>query len=532
MKLMVVLSDKPVQTIDRRQMDLLSSSPLLQRIGRERTEAGARVRFSTREGSLVLHATDGTPILLLCLFSNSNSKASLVTPETARQKMDVKGLYDATDLVGILTNKMQGDRATPTEFLFSATSLVPYALRLDLDMNGRRINNFNIVQACHTLEFAYDRHGRRLSFPGEHVGQSSRNGKSRSLKLTLSVSLESVAAAKKVSIKGSKVCWRDDATITMKLSKSAPPPTILAPSQPQPNAMMNANRPPARETPIRLEKQAMDVVSNEMEVARESFSDPSKHPQEAGKPKVKDALAYLEQVKKKYSGQPEVYNRFLDLMKAFKSKSLTAEGVIKGVKKLFKGEPHLLLGFNQFLPPGYRITLQNSQPPPPKPGPRTALDFNHAVQYISKIKSRFRNSPEVYGEFLDILHEYQANRSIDDAFSRFKQLFKGHADLLDEFKYFLPPRAGPPPPRSNGVGRRFDGPLKRDMRDRIDEEKVKIETDGRRMDVGGENYSNKRRRDMGGAPIKTGKIPNGHKVHKFVPGRVFVIDVRLAETSK
>jgi paired amphipathic helix protein Sin3a len=34
---------------------------------------------------------------------------------------------------------------------------------------------------------------------------------------------------------------------------------------------------------------------------------------------VKDALSYLDQVKYQFSAQPEVYNRFLDIMKDFKS---------------------------------------------------------------------------------------------------------------------------------------------------------------------------------------------------------------------
>jgi hypothetical protein len=36
---------------------------------------------------------------------------------------------------------------------------------------------------------------------------------------------------------------------------------------------------------------------------------------------VKDALSYLDQVKQKFSDQPEVYNRFLDIMKEFKSQT-------------------------------------------------------------------------------------------------------------------------------------------------------------------------------------------------------------------
>ena len=36
---------------------------------------------------------------------------------------------------------------------------------------------------------------------------------------------------------------------------------------------------------------------------------------------VKDALSYLDQVKQRFQDQPEVYNRFLDIMKEFKSQS-------------------------------------------------------------------------------------------------------------------------------------------------------------------------------------------------------------------
>jgi paired amphipathic helix protein Sin3a len=36
---------------------------------------------------------------------------------------------------------------------------------------------------------------------------------------------------------------------------------------------------------------------------------------------VKDALTYLDQVKVKFADQPEVYNRFLDIMKEFKSQA-------------------------------------------------------------------------------------------------------------------------------------------------------------------------------------------------------------------
>ena len=37
--------------------------------------------------------------------------------------------------------------------------------------------------------------------------------------------------------------------------------------------------------------------------------------------KVEDALSYLDKVKLQFSNQPEVYNKFLDIMKEFKSQT-------------------------------------------------------------------------------------------------------------------------------------------------------------------------------------------------------------------
>ncbi|XP_049845193.1 uncharacterized protein LOC126297921 [Schistocerca gregaria] len=76
--------------------------------------------------------------------------------------------------------------------------------------------------------------------------------------------------------------------------------------------------------------------------------------------KVEDALSYLDQVKFKFGNQPQVYNDFLDIMKEFKSQSIDTPGVIQRVSNLFKGHPELIVGFNTFLPPGYKIEVQSS----------------------------------------------------------------------------------------------------------------------------------------------------------------------------
>ncbi|KAF7722709.1 Transcriptional regulatory protein sin3 [Apophysomyces ossiformis] len=254
---------------------------------------------------------------------------------------------------------------------------------------------------------------------------------------------------------------------------------------------------------------------------------------------VRDALTYLDQVKVQFSDQPDVYNRFLDIMKDFKSQAIDTPGVIERVSTLFKGHPTLISGFNTFLPPGYRIECsidprepdvirvttpsgtttttggggrlrldqENSipggassvgpyyqpyahiPPPPGPPGPpgppsihstgpssylpvaghsrpplpphqsnipnqtssqqangkRGPVEFNHAINYVNKIKNRFAGEPETYKQFLEILQTYQKEqRPIQEVYSHVQFLFNSAPDLLDEFKQFLPDITGQP----------------------------------------------------------------------------------------
>lgn len=285
--------------------------------------------------------------------------------------------------------------------------------------------------------------------------------------------------------------------------------------------------------------------------------------------KVEDALSYLDQVKFKFNNQPQVYNDFLDIMKEFKSQSIDTPGVIQRVSNLFKGHPELIVGFNTFLPPGYKIEMQSNdqvnvsmpssntviiqstghtittQQPlvsgptallGPSPGiqhpnahpiqvatgpsvhsgptvktnfvptgtptiqvnatnrgnppanlvdlniqqpivPATnvhnnamhtvvaaanggtasntgtqPVEFNHAINYVNKIKNRFQAQPEVYKQFLEILHAYQKeqkclkegkqpeNRPLSESevYSQVAKLFQNQEDLLAEFGQFLP----------------------------------------------------------------------------------------------
>lgn len=157
------------------------------------------------------------------------------------------------------------------------------------------------------------------------------------------------------------------------------------------------------------------------------------------------------------------------IMKDFKSQGIDTPGVIDRVSTLFRGHAVLIQGFNTFLPPGYRIECTVSKPEdgavttitvttpmgvrtktqvnelrlgplPAVPTPsainltndstiatpgavsllsshltesvvldvnRPPMEFNHAINYVNKIKNRFQRDPDTYKSFLEILQTYQ-----------------------------------------------------------------------------------------------------------------------------
>lgn len=131
---------------------------------------------------------------------------------------------------------------------------------------------------------------------------------------------------------------------------------------------------PAAAAPHSGKPQAMQPlsVSNHSQMRAQGASPPSSGPpqepqQQQQSPgnsfqrlKVEDALSYLDLVKFKFGSKPQVYNDFLDIMKEFKSQSIDTPGVIQRVSSLFKGFPDLIVGFNTFLPPGYKIEVQRN----------------------------------------------------------------------------------------------------------------------------------------------------------------------------
>jgi paired amphipathic helix protein Sin3a len=65
------------------------------------------------------------------------------------------------------------------------------------------------------------------------------------------------------------------------------------------------------------------------------------------------------------------------------------------------------------------------------------MEFNHAIHYINKIKSRFSDD-EKYQQFINILSEYQKGDPTNKIYNQIQRLFDGQHDLWSEFKLFLP----------------------------------------------------------------------------------------------
>ena len=97
-------------------------------------------------------------------------------------------------------------------------------------------------------------------------------------------------------------------------------------------------------------------------------------------------------------------------------------------------------------------------------------EFNHAIQFLNKIKMRYSDEPDIYKQFLEILQTYQKEqKQVHDVstsyastilpdlvlqsqvYAQVYRLFKDAPDLMDEFKDFLPEALGQSIPQQSGL---------------------------------------------------------------------------------
>ena len=81
--------------------------------------------------------------------------------------------------------------------------------------------------------------------------------------------------------------------------------------------------------------------------------------------KLDKALSYMGKIEDIFVNreskywQPEVKTKFMEMIKEFKLERITRHDVIVRMSQLFNGHTELILGFNCFLPEGYKLEVIN-----------------------------------------------------------------------------------------------------------------------------------------------------------------------------
>uniref|UniRef100_A0A2K5CUZ1 SIN3 transcription regulator family member B n=1 Tax=Aotus nancymaae TaxID=37293 RepID=A0A2K5CUZ1_AOTNA len=163
---------------------------------------------------------------------------------------------------------------------------------------------------------------------------------------------------------------------------------------------------------------------------------------------------YLDQVKIRFGSDPATYNGFLEIMKEFKSQSDWAWRFSQSVPNVKPGSNSLSLCQENSHNHGdcaedFKQQVPYKEDKPQVPLESDSVEFNNAISYVNKIKTRFLDHPEIYRSFLEILHTYQKEQlntrgrpfrgmSEEEVFTEVANLFRGQEDLLSEFGQFLP----------------------------------------------------------------------------------------------
>ncbi|KAF3332747.1 Paired amphipathic helix protein Sin3-like 1 [Carex littledalei] len=209
-----------------------------------------------------------------------------------------------------------------------------------------------------------------------------------------------------------------------------------------------------------------------------------------------DVVSFLNLVKKKFENEPEIYRQFFRMMADYKKFRTSAKCLIIEVYVLFKEHEELLEGFNQFLPREYRscedfdfedaiafvtkikvrklfeehpdLILEYRKYLPPvmpvnasrrlcwgvirsvqsQPTDMPALgsaaasrstQIEDALNYLLKLKERFKDHLDTYEEFLSILKDFKNRRTdVDMTIAEVRDLLQGNHDLILGFNIFLP----------------------------------------------------------------------------------------------
>jgi histone deacetylase complex regulatory component SIN3 len=171
---------------------------------------------------------------------------------------------------------------------------------------------------------------------------------------------------------------------------------------------------------------------------------------------VNTALSHIDKVKHRFQNEPEVYRQLIDKMMDFKKGISCTDKAIHGIAIIFSSTPDLIEDFKQFHPknpdystktlgPGVQLedpggSILNSTLAP-ESTTSYIVSFNTAIGYVTKVKHRFQNQPEVYTIFLDTLYctDYRDEPTPSSkVYQEIAILISCAPDLLENLRQILP----------------------------------------------------------------------------------------------
>ncbi|KAF9996417.1 hypothetical protein BGZ80_009224 [Entomortierella chlamydospora] len=184
-------------------------------------------------------------------------------------------------------------------------------------------------------------------------------------------------------------------------------------------------------------------------------------------PIYKNAVDYVCSVKKAYESHPRVYTEFLSALEKYHGMSLPLDQLVQTVMTLFQDQPELLMGFKEFLPESQGL-LNQLVPPmmysdykdrtPKAPTqaasqttiPSTMLGVSSvehnntdspgiaAADFLSIIKERSQQEPDMYQHMINLLRKFQKDNSYSTLYFYISIVLRYHPHLLQRFQNFLP----------------------------------------------------------------------------------------------
>ncbi|XP_031258772.1 paired amphipathic helix protein Sin3-like 1 [Pistacia vera] len=154
---------------------------------------------------------------------------------------------------------------------------------------------------------------------------------------------------------------------------------------------------------------------------------------------VLKATAYIREVHGRFDGKSDTFAKFRMLLRGYRDKQIEVADLAGRIIELFDGHPDLIFKFNYFMPRQYDDhDEEDDDDDEDNDSERTPEEYPvgdpKAIEFLNKVKMRFRNDEHIYKAFLQIMNQIQDGFAVQERkVNEVAALFQGHPDLFDEF---------------------------------------------------------------------------------------------------